>query len=101
MPEAARRRRRSRGNSAEESRRQPCRGTVRPRARERVVTIAPGSAKNISTETKPPAFFEEDRILVDAFIDRLLPALGTQPPSIHEAMRYSVLAGGKRIRPIL
>jgi geranylgeranyl diphosphate synthase type II len=65
------------------------------------VTIAPGSAKNISTETKPPAFFEEDRILVDAFIDRLLPTLGTQPSSIHEAMRYSVLAGGKRIRPIL
>jgi geranylgeranyl diphosphate synthase, type II len=64
------------------------------------VTIAPGSAKN-SAETKLPAFFERDRIVVDAFLDRLLPVEGTQPASIHEAMRYSVLAGGKRIRPIL
>jgi geranylgeranyl diphosphate synthase, type II len=65
------------------------------------VTIAPGSAKNPASETKLPAFFEQDRIAVDAFLDRLLPPQGTQPASIHEAMRYSVLAGGKRIRPIL
>lgn len=48
-----------------------------------------------------PAFFEEDRLAVDAALDRLLPAETTQPSSIHEAMRYSVFAGGKRIRPIL
>jgi geranylgeranyl diphosphate synthase, type II len=48
-----------------------------------------------------PAFFEEDRLAVDAQLDRLLPAATAQPPSIHEAMRYSVFAGGKRIRPIL
>jgi len=30
-----------------------------------------------------------------------MPAASAQPPSIHEAMRYSVFAGGKRIRPIL
>ena len=47
------------------------------------------------------AFFEEDRVLVDAALGRLLPPEGTQPPSIHQAMRYSVFAGGKRIRPIL
>lgn len=47
------------------------------------------------------AFFEEDRQLVDAALNRLLPADSTQPPSIHQAMRYSVFAGGKRIRPIL
>ena len=47
------------------------------------------------------AFFEEDRVLVDAALDRLLPPEGTQPPSIHQAMRYSVFAGGKRIRPLL
>jgi len=64
------------------------------------VTIAPGSAKN-SFEVKLPAFFEEDRITVDAFLDHLLPARDTPPASIHEAMRYSVLAGGKRIRPVL
>lgn len=48
-----------------------------------------------------PAFFEEDRLSVDASLDRLMPSASAQPPSIHEAMRYSVFAGGKRIRPIL
>jgi geranylgeranyl diphosphate synthase, type II len=48
-----------------------------------------------------PAFFEEDRLAVDAAIDRLLPSETTPPESVHQAMRYSVLAGGKRIRPIL
>jgi len=48
-----------------------------------------------------PAFFEENRIAVDASLDRLLPAASAQPPTIHESMRYSVFAGGKRIRPIL
>ena len=50
---------------------------------------------------KLPDFFEEDRIAVDASLEKLLPAASTQPASIHEAMRYSVFAGGKRIRPIL
>jgi geranylgeranyl diphosphate synthase type II len=48
-----------------------------------------------------PTFFEQDRLAVDAALDRLLPAVSTQPESIHRAMRYSVFAGGKRIRPIL
>jgi geranylgeranyl diphosphate synthase type II len=50
---------------------------------------------------KLPPFFEEDRLAVDAALERLLPSAATQPPSIHTAMRYSVFAGGKRIRPIL
>ena len=48
-----------------------------------------------------PDFFEQDRLAVDAALDRLLPAQTTAPISIHTAMRYSVFAGGKRIRPIL
>jgi geranylgeranyl diphosphate synthase type II len=48
-----------------------------------------------------PDFFEQDRLAVDAALDRLLPAQTTEPVSIHTAMRYSVFAGGKRIRPIL
>jgi geranylgeranyl diphosphate synthase type II len=48
-----------------------------------------------------PAFFEDDRVAVDAHLEKLLPSETTPPASIHEAMRYSVLAGGKRIRPIL
>jgi len=50
---------------------------------------------------KLPAFFEENRLLVDSALDRLLPAESAQPSSIHQAMRYSVFAGGKRIRPLL
>jgi geranylgeranyl diphosphate synthase, type II len=50
---------------------------------------------------KLPPFFEEDRLAVDAQLEKLLPAENMLPPSIHTAMRYSVFAGGKRIRPIL
>jgi geranylgeranyl diphosphate synthase, type II len=50
---------------------------------------------------KLPAFFEEDRRLVDAELERLLPAESDRPSLIHRAMRYSVFAGGKRVRPIL
>jgi geranylgeranyl diphosphate synthase, type II len=38
---------------------------------------------------------------VDAWLDRLLPPGGTPPAVIHEAMRYSVFAGGKRLRAVL
>ena len=48
-----------------------------------------------------PAFFEEDRAAVDAALDQLMPAENAAPASIHTAMRYSVQAGGKRVRPIL
>jgi len=50
---------------------------------------------------KLSAFFEEDRLAVDAALERLLPAESTPPNSIHSAMRYSVFAGGKRMRPML
>ena len=48
-----------------------------------------------------PAFFEEDRLAVDAALERLLPPETARPTIIHRAMRYSVFAGGKRVRPIL
>ncbi|MGB6199847.1 MAG: polyprenyl synthetase family protein, partial [Candidatus Acidiferrales bacterium] len=50
---------------------------------------------------KLPDFFEQDRQLVEESLEQLLPAGDTPPPSIHLAMRYSVFAGGKRVRPIL
>jgi geranylgeranyl diphosphate synthase type II len=51
--------------------------------------------------TTYPQFFEHDCRLVDAALERLLPAEDAPPPSIHKAMRYSIFAGGKRVRPIL
>ena len=45
-------------------------------------------------------YLEQARSRVDEELDRLLPAEDAYPPSIHRAMRYSVFAGGKRLRPI-
>src|SRR6476660_9213344 len=39
--------------------------------------------------------------LVDRELDRLVPAESVPPSTIHRAMRYSLFAGGKRIRPVL
>jgi geranylgeranyl diphosphate synthase type II len=39
--------------------------------------------------------------LTDDTLNRLLPAESAYPQSIHKAMRHSVFAGGKRLRPIL
>ena len=47
------------------------------------------------------AYLKERRQLVDLALERFLPSEDTPPPSVHRAMRYSVLAGGKRLRPIL
>jgi geranylgeranyl diphosphate synthase, type II len=44
---------------------------------------------------------EQGRVLTDAALERLLQPATQQPASIHQAMRHSVFAGGKRIRPIL
>ena len=38
---------------------------------------------------------------VDSALERLLPGAETPPHSIHRAMRHSVFAGGKRLRPVL
>jgi geranylgeranyl diphosphate synthase type II len=44
---------------------------------------------------------EEGRRLADAALERLLPPAAEHPAIIHRAMRHSVFAGGKRLRPIL
>lgn len=44
---------------------------------------------------------EQGRVLTDAALERLLPPAVQHPTSIHQAMRHSVFAGGKRLRPIL
>jgi geranylgeranyl diphosphate synthase, type II len=44
---------------------------------------------------------EQGRLLTDAALEQLLPPRTQYPVSIHQAMRHSVFAGGKRLRPIL
>jgi geranylgeranyl diphosphate synthase type II len=53
------------------------------------------------TSTAIQQYLDEQRLQVDAELERILPAVGEYPPSIHQAMRHSVFAGGKRLRPIL
>ena len=69
----------------------------------------------MSSTTKPPASshallysllmlketLEEGRLFTDNTLERLLPAASQYPSTIHQAMRHSVFAGGKRLRPIL
>jgi geranylgeranyl diphosphate synthase, type II len=46
-------------------------------------------------------YLDEQKKRVDQELERLLPSEDCFPQSIHRAMRYSVFAGGKRLRPIL
>ncbi|MEE9153733.1 MAG: farnesyl diphosphate synthase [candidate division NC10 bacterium] len=46
-------------------------------------------------------YLEERRALVEAGLKRFIPQAATLPPELHEAMHYSLFAGGKRLRPIL
>lgn len=46
-------------------------------------------------------YFKRKAATVDEWLDHLLPAESETPGTIHQAMRYSVFAGGKRMRPIL
>lgn len=46
-------------------------------------------------------YLQQRQRLVDDALEDYLPSEGTRPEILHEAMRYCVLNGGKRIRPIL
>jgi len=47
------------------------------------------------------AYLRSRQKLIDRVLDRYLPKENTRPATIHKAMRYSLFAGGKRLRPIL
>jgi geranylgeranyl diphosphate synthase type II len=47
------------------------------------------------------AYLRERRVLVEEALDRCLPPVTETPGRLHEAIRYSMLAPGKRLRPIL
>ena len=46
-------------------------------------------------------FVAETHQLVDAALDRILPAESVSPAKVHAAIRWSVFAGGKRFRPLV
>jgi len=64
--------------------------------------IAVGDGKRDNSEAlKLHAYLEEKQFRVEEALARFLPAEDVFPPVIFRAMRHSVLAGGKRLRPIL
>ncbi len=46
-------------------------------------------------------YLKEKIALVDAALEKYLPREEERPQSLHKAMRYSIFAGGKRVRPVL
>ncbi|MEK6683716.1 MAG: polyprenyl synthetase family protein [Nitrospirota bacterium] len=46
-------------------------------------------------------YLQDRRALIDGTLETCLPVVMTVPGRLHEAMRYSLFSGGKRIRPIL
>ena len=46
-------------------------------------------------------YLSQQQKTVDAALDRFLPSETTFPARVHEGMRYSIFAGGKRLRPVL
>ena len=46
-------------------------------------------------------YLKQQQARIDCEIDRLVPPETVEPKTIHRAMRYSLMAGGKRIRPVL
>jgi len=46
-------------------------------------------------------YLEQKRQDVDRFLDSVIPAENCPPATLHTSMRYSLFAGGKRVRPIL
>ena len=47
------------------------------------------------------AYLRSRQKQIDRALDRYLPRTKVKPPTLHKAMRYSLFAGGKRLRPIL
>jgi geranylgeranyl diphosphate synthase, type II len=47
------------------------------------------------------AYLSERTDRINRALDRLLPKASARPATIHDSMRYSVFAGGKRLRPVL
>lgn len=46
-------------------------------------------------------YLAQQQAIADAALDRVVPPESQSPETIHKAMRYSLFAGGKRVRPIL
>lgn len=60
-----------------------------------------GHAMSAAGEADLHSFLDRVRSVVDNRLDELIPTEVDEPTTLHRAMRYSVFAGGKRLRPAL
>ncbi|MFN2481924.1 MAG: polyprenyl synthetase family protein [Pyrinomonadaceae bacterium] len=58
-------------------------------------------ARAVATAEGAREFLSRARSVVDARLDALVPAEGVEPTAVHAAIRWSLFAGGKRLRPAL
>src|SRR5436190_3585326 len=56
---------------------------------------------NLTTMATLDEFIEDVKRRTDEALDRLVPAASVEPTRLHEAVRWSLFAGGKRIRPVI
>lgn len=66
-----------------------------------MTTTSETEPRGLANELDLRQFIEEIRARVDLELDRLLPQESLPPFKLHRAMRWSVMAGGKRFRPLL
>jgi geranylgeranyl pyrophosphate synthase len=59
------------------------------------------ASKAIQNPLELDSLLASSRALVELELNKLLPLSGTAPEKIHQAIRWSVIAGGKRFRPAL
>ena len=58
-------------------------------------------AERIETQVDISLYWKKQQQRVEKALDQSIPKPGVRPQTIHKAMRYSLFAGGKRLRPIL
>jgi geranylgeranyl diphosphate synthase type II len=64
-------------------------------------TQPPSAASSPAVPASLGTHLDRQRQRIDRRLEQLVPAEAAPPSSIHRAMRYSLFAGGKRLRPIL
>lgn len=71
------------------------------KAKEICLSSDPKTETHTSKSLTITEYFTQQSARVEHWLDCLLPAAEVVPTTIHEAMRYSIFAGGKRLRPTL
>jgi len=61
----------------------------------------PNAGDKLARMFRLDSYLESRRKSVEAALDFILPSADTPPARLHEAMRYAVFSGGKRVRPVL